>query len=332
MILLLFFLLYALVVITLLYALLFGSCSFNKRGYIRALSIFIFERIPQYAVNFYRKFFPRNNEIVETENDKASRSKKYSLLVLIAYYVVYHFFAAVFLVNVYPKIPQFMRNGDFWQLAVYGVLPGPWLVFIILQLVDPGIITEENVNYYIEKYPYDNVIYKPKKCRHLGIPAVARSRYCPVTKQRVAKYDHYSMWVIQVIGEKTLRLYILFVVMNTAVTLFFFVLTVLFIRYVLVSEAEEVVWTESNADNFVIAITIVLRDAPVAAGLAIALCIIGADLLATLVKQFNRVSQNVTEVECELYEKGAEKGEIVKNIYDRGFIANWVEVLFPKDE
>ena len=91
-------------------------------------------------------------------------------------------------------------------------------------------------------------------------------------------------------------------------------------------------------DNFLICVTIVLRDSPVAVGLIIALCILSADLFVTLVKQLLRISQNITQIEISFYEreeaKNAGKGEEkerIRNFYDKGFIKNWTETLFPTD-
>jgi hypothetical protein len=46
------------------------------------------------------------------------------------------------------------------------VLPWPWIAVAILQCIDPGEVTPDNVESYLERYPYDTVLYRRGFVRH----------------------------------------------------------------------------------------------------------------------------------------------------------------------
>lgn len=72
------------------------------------------------------------------------------------------------------------------------VLPFPWIFTAILHFANPGVITKENVDAYLELYPYDYVLYSPKECTTLKIPVVPRSRFDRYTNRRIAYVFYYK--------------------------------------------------------------------------------------------------------------------------------------------
>jgi hypothetical protein len=62
------------------------------------------------------------------------------------------------------------------------------VVVCALHFMDPGEITPENVEAYLEDYPYDDVLYTRRICFSQKIPIPARSRYCRYTHKRVAYF------------------------------------------------------------------------------------------------------------------------------------------------
>jgi hypothetical protein len=102
---------------------------------------------------------------------------------------IYSGFAISYFLLCVPNLPLICPESySFHVLLSVFVLPLPWIVVAICHFIDPGEVTARNVESYIEKYPYDNVLYKRQICRTLLVPAPARSRYCQYTKKRVAYF------------------------------------------------------------------------------------------------------------------------------------------------
>jgi hypothetical protein len=102
---------------------------------------------------------------------------------------MYISFIVSYMIEVSDNLPNLFPNTfedhRFWSLVV---LPLPWLLVAYFQFADPGSITSENVEHFLNVYPYDDVLYKRHFCRTLSIPAVARSRFCRYTERRVAYF------------------------------------------------------------------------------------------------------------------------------------------------
>lgn len=99
---------------------------------------------------------------------------------------VYLYFCVVYLTEVVPEMPLFLSSWEPHVIASYFVIPLPLLLYGVLWILDPGVITKSNVSTYLCKYPHDNVIYHRRICPTDGIPVVPRSRYCRFTNRRIA--------------------------------------------------------------------------------------------------------------------------------------------------
>ncbi|OHT02120.1 hypothetical protein TRFO_07326 [Tritrichomonas foetus] len=88
-------------------------------------------------------------------------------------------------------------------------------------------------------------------------------------------------------------------------------------------------------NNWILVFLILLRAAPLVVSIFILLFVIAIALIFFLAQQMYFVSINKTQVELEKYdyltELRREKGDYtpVVNIYDKGIIGNWKELLFP---
>lgn len=83
---------------------------------------------------------------------------------------------------------------------------------------DPGAIDARNLDAHLAAYPYDYVLYEPKLCRTLKVTCPARSKFCRVTKRRVAKFDHFCGWMNNAIGENNLRHFVTFLALHVVLT------------------------------------------------------------------------------------------------------------------
>ena len=100
-------------------------------------------------------------------------------------------------------------------MFIFVILLIPWIIVIIFQFIDPGSITKNNVDNYLKVYldQQQQKHIKLNRCAYLYIPAVPRSRFCSFSQKRIAKFDHFCPWVIQPIGEKNIRFYLLFLLL-----------------------------------------------------------------------------------------------------------------------
>ena len=166
-----------------IYIMICGNTRFHRNGIIG----FLYRFITQKMARVFRKIFcpwMKSNEISPEGCLGPGGPCRY--FVAVFFYIIYMTFALVYLFNVYPRLDQIYTNIQFHKFFSLWVLPWTWIIFIIFQFADPGVINKKNVNAYLKKFPYDGLMYKPAICRTLHIPIVPRSRYDRYTRRRIA--------------------------------------------------------------------------------------------------------------------------------------------------
>ena len=99
----------------------------------------------------------------------------------------------------------------------------------------PGKITKNNVKCYMH-HPYDNLLYTENNfCETCEVVKPARSKHCTLCDKCVPSFDHHCIWLNQCVGENNYRYFMLFLLVHSAVFLYFG--TVLF--YILISPLYE---------------------------------------------------------------------------------------------
>lgn len=322
-----------------IYTMICGNNKFHRDGLIGSFYKFIFLQLPIKFQNFIAWLCPKLCK-------KNSDSSKVSCLgeggpckyfIAVFFVLFYIGMVLIYFIKVVSKFSLYYKSPIFHQIFTACIVPWPLLIFFIIQRVNPGVITEDNVESYLEIYPYDNVIYKPHLCSVLKIPAVARSRYCKFTLKRVAKYDHYCPWVLCPIGEKTHRFFFLFLISCFAGTSYvsFEELIYTFLRFSSISS--RIRWTNSLMRNVNLFIYVLLKIESLLVGALIILIFVTAFLLVFIIQQAYFISINKTQIELEKYEAVSKERqkqgikEKISNFYSKGLISNWSQFWFPPE-
>ncbi|KAI8580959.1 hypothetical protein K450DRAFT_235446 [Umbelopsis ramanniana AG] len=123
----------------------------------------------------------------------------------------------------------FLFTGSLYLFFISGwkEVPGPFLsqfhvYFIPVEILftygcyyaacaaDPGIITKDNLQKYMDMYPYDGLTFEPRDCSTCKMPKPARSKHCSMCKGCVARSDHHCAWVNICVGHNNHRYFLSF--------------------------------------------------------------------------------------------------------------------------
>ena len=103
-------------------------------------------------------------------------------------------------------------GGGGWTAATGGAFALATVTWIAACCSDPGTITRDNVERHATVYAYDDAVYHRKECRTLRTEAPARSKWCATTNRRVAKFDHFCVWINNTVGLCNFRYFLAFLV------------------------------------------------------------------------------------------------------------------------
>lgn len=191
-------LIYVLFLAFIIYVFMCGNTAFHRDGIVGAMYRLFTVKIPETFFKVLKKIFPerlQNKGCLCCCRCCKCCSNFCGYFIVFFFYLIYMFFILVNFCNVYPKADKIFKNPSTYYFLSLFVLPFPWLLIIVLNIVDPGTITPTNVRSYLKIYPYDNVLYKPTFCRTTNLPVVPRSRYDRYTKKRIA-YFFYSNKIV----------------------------------------------------------------------------------------------------------------------------------------
>ena len=76
------------------------------------------------------------------------------------------------------KVVPFFGSTNLFCVVTYLLIVVDVLLFVACNRKDPGIITPENIDNYIDKYQYDGLYYTQSTCRTCGTEKPARSKHC----------------------------------------------------------------------------------------------------------------------------------------------------------
>jgi palmitoyltransferase len=322
--------LYLLFIAFMLYVVICGNNKFHRNGCIGWTFRLISELLPDAARRISRKICPfwfggSSRGIPCLMNWVCCR-----YAIIIFYYVIYVFFIVSYLFACYPFLdllhPTMLHVHQFLS---FFVLPWPWVVVVLLRFMDPGQITDENVESYLRAYPYDDVLYSRNFCRTLRIPVVARSRFCRYTHKRIARYDHYCPWVLAAIGARTHRLFLAFLVGNVIAATYLGYNECLMLGWSLSQEAHTIDWDDGRLRRLLQMVEFWMSEQFLVSANVFVLGVIDATLVVFVLQQSYYVSKNLTQVELTKIEEVERTVPNYAHAYDKGFLQNWKEFLCP---
>jgi hypothetical protein len=168
-------------VVFFVYTMICGTNKFHRHGCVGWWFVVFTDRIPGFCRRCVCGHWPGTTRLA------AGGCSRY--FVVIFFGAIYSAFAASYLLLCFPNLPRvYPATPALHRFLSVFVLPWPWVSVAILRLVDPGEVTLANVESYLERYPYDGILYTRRLCPTLGIPAPARSRFCRYTNRRVAYF------------------------------------------------------------------------------------------------------------------------------------------------
>ena len=99
-----------------------------------------------------------------------------------------------------------------WTAATGAAFAFATVTWLAACCSDPGTITRDNAERHATVYAHDDVVYHRKECRTLRTEAPARSKWCATTNRRVAKFDHFCVWINNTVGLCNFRYFLAFLV------------------------------------------------------------------------------------------------------------------------
>ncbi|KAJ8661924.1 hypothetical protein O0I10_002255 [Lichtheimia ornata] len=85
-----------------------------------------------------------------------------------------------------------------------------YLSYYMACTVDPGTITAENVQQYLDHFKYDGLLYQPKQCSTCRLQKPARSKHCSMCKACIGRLDHHCFWINRCVGVNNHRFFFIF--------------------------------------------------------------------------------------------------------------------------
>jgi DHHC palmitoyltransferase len=144
---------------------------------------------------------------------------KKNYVVMLMYLVLVLGGFVVVLALAYPRLPnRFMSDMPHKPLGIV-VMVACIVTFYLAAFTDPGVVTKANLDRHLN-FSFDGPLYRPKVCRTCGILRPARSKHCAVLDRCVAKADHYCIWLVNHVGERSYRWFVLFLVVHTVMLLY----------------------------------------------------------------------------------------------------------------
>jgi hypothetical protein len=161
---------------------------------------------------FVRSFLRQHEDIkkVQANMEDSKRSSWISLQLPLYCVLLVGGWSAVFY-KIYPLLRASRHIDDGHPNFGYAVFLACLASWKYASSVSPGEINSGNMQKF-DNYPYDNLLYvEDSVCPTLHQRKLARSKYDRYTDKHVPRFDHFCGWLRQPIGEENYREFLVFV-------------------------------------------------------------------------------------------------------------------------
>jgi len=214
--------------------------------------------------------------------------------------------------------------------------------------LDPGAVTPQNVDELCKIWDWDTQIFARTMCSTCQLVKPARSKHCSLCNNCVARFDHHCIWINNCVGVGNHRWFLAFLCCHCVLCFYGFGLGATLAWEVVNQKdllnavfVDPVTRQRHKASYWIIAQYMVATEGGLLF-VAVLAGVMGFVLCGFFLWHLNLVRTGTTTNELSkwhqfkwcLKQEGEEGKEHIKklyNIYNRGFIRNFREVLFPID-
>jgi len=262
------------------------------------------------------------------------------LLVVIGGYLVFCYYG-------YPYIPNRLL-GAYHKYVGFAIFKLCLYCWWTACRSDPGVVTAENVDELCEIYEWDDQIFVLDECKTCLIPKPARSKHCALCDVCITRFDHHCIWLNNCVGVGNHRWFLAFLFSHLLICAYGAALgSVIVYELVLQKDLLNAVFVdpvtrERHGASWMIIVQYMLATEGMVIFVAILCIIMGVVLAGFFLWHLNLVRIGTTTNELSKWnyvrwclkqegEEGKQKLKELRNIYNKGLVANFKEVLFPID-
>mmetsp|Transcript_15878 Transcript_15878/g.48196 ORF Transcript_15878/g.48196 Transcript_15878/m.48196 type:complete len:329 (+) Transcript_15878:934-1920(+) len=249
----------------------------------------------------------------------------------------------------FPWLENNPRLSSYHTYTPYPAVAAGLASFVFACYVDPGTLTPASLHRF-SREAYDGVIYTPKMCQTCMIPRPARSKHCVVCNRCVAKFDHHCPWINTCVGERNYRYFLLFLWYHSVLCFYAAYLHCQILAHMSwdVYRLHEAYYLDSTGQHVRVsrwqAFQYLLIRHNVVVAVGIFCLVIAIALLAFwgyhmwLIRCGTTTNETFkwSDLKYELERSARRAGGSVSgtrvppNIYNRGFLRNLTDVVYPK--
>ncbi|XP_038047235.1 palmitoyltransferase ZDHHC4-like [Patiria miniata] len=197
------------------YIILCGDSEFHRHGIVGKIRsgvvqiiAFLFyvcfpERLQNFASEIITYLFYKRNHYIQA-----------------LYIAIFSGVLWVFATQVHPSA-QALDLPSIYIIAPYVSMAVNLAIFVTCCRSDPGVITKKNHTKYASVFKYDGVLYQEGTlCQTCRFVKPARSKHCAYCNHCVHRFDHHCSWVNNCIGGRNVRYFLLLLASIAFVTLY----------------------------------------------------------------------------------------------------------------
>eukprot|EP00929_Paragymnodinium_shiwhaense_P058449 TRINITY_DN29268_c0_g1_i1.p1 TRINITY_DN29268_c0_g1~~TRINITY_DN29268_c0_g1_i1.p1 ORF type:complete len:389 (+),score=97.26 TRINITY_DN29268_c0_g1_i1:169-1335(+) len=260
------------------------------------------------------------------------------LLVVIGGYLVFAYYG-------YPYLPNRLLAA-YHKYVGFGIFNLCLFVWWTACRSDPGVVTPENVDELCVVFEWDEQIFSSGDCTTCHLLKPARSKHCALCDVCVARFDHHCIWINNCVGVGNHRWFLAFLFAHLLICAYGAALGSV-ICYELILQKDllnavfiDPVTKQRHGASWMIIAQYMLATEGMVIFVGILCVIMGVVLAGFFCWHLNLVRIGTTTNELNKWnyirwclkqegEEGKEKLKELCNIYNKGLVANFKEVLFP---